>query len=135
MTKEEEDKVRLHPNDKENFMEGMRQKWCAIFAAVGMLIMLATSYGWLKDPAPFLTFFTGIGVTFILGASASSVMASYKVNSLSSVEIANIKEEKFEEKIESIHTVNENYNIDIEEKILKLDYIDPKYIPLNEEEV
>ncbi len=123
------EKPRLHPHDKERFMEGTRQKWCAVFAAIGLLILAMSSYGKVRDPAPFLTFFTGIGVTFILGASASSVMASYKVDSKNST----VNEKVEEVETESIHTVNENYNISIEEKILKLDNVDPKYIPDTED--
>jgi hypothetical protein len=72
---------RRHPLAKEHFFEGNRQRWAGIFTAIGLLVMLATSYGWIKDPAPFLQFFLSIGVTFILGASATAVMNSWKVNS------------------------------------------------------
>lgn len=72
---------RRHPLDKQTFGEGVRQKWCAVFCAIGLVILALTSFGILRDPAPFLTFFTGIGVTFILGASADSVMKAYKVES------------------------------------------------------
>jgi hypothetical protein len=75
-------KQRLHPLDKPFFLESDNQKWCAVFTVIGLLVMVATSYGWLRDPTPFLTFFTGIGVTFILGASGSDIMKAYKVDSL-----------------------------------------------------
>lgn len=74
-------KQRRHPLAKERFLEGNRQRWAAIFTAIGLLVMLCTSYAWIKDPAPFLQFFLSIGVTFILGASATAVMNSWKVNS------------------------------------------------------
>lgn len=43
--------------------------------------MVATSYGWIKDPAPFLQFFLSVGVTSILGASTTAVMNSWKTTS------------------------------------------------------
>jgi len=72
--------------------------------------MVATSYGFLKDPAPFLQFFLSIGVTFILGASASSVMNSWKVQSVSASEIVHADEEQ---------TLNQNVNEHIEEEYVE----------------
>lgn len=72
---------RRHPLATERFLEGPRQGWCAVFTALGVVILLINAMGRLPDPAPFLTFFTGIGVTFILGASAGDVMKSYRVDS------------------------------------------------------
>ncbi len=66
---------------KEHFLEGHRQKWAGIFVSLGILVMILTSYGVIKDPAPFLGYFTGIGVSFILGASGSEIMKAYKVES------------------------------------------------------
>jgi len=69
---------RRHPLEKETFLEGNRQKWCAVFTAIGLSVMAMVAYGQLKDPSPFLTYFTGIGVTFILGASGNAIMQTYK---------------------------------------------------------
>jgi hypothetical protein len=56
--------------------------------------MGATAYGLVRDPAPFLQFFLSVGVTFILGASASSVMNSWKVNSSEASEVVHSDEEQ-----------------------------------------
>lgn len=64
--------------EKQTFMSGVRQKWCAVFTTIGLFIMVATSYGWIKNPEPFLHFFLSVGVTFILGISATAVVNSWK---------------------------------------------------------
>lgn len=69
--------------DKENFMSGNRQKWCLIFSVMGIVIMVLTAFGVLPNPEPFLQFFLSIGVTFILGASATAVMNSWKTTTIS----------------------------------------------------
>lgn len=74
-------KTRLHPLDKPFFLESINQKWCAIYTVIGLGVMMASAYGLIHDPAPFLGYFTGIGVTFILGASGSDIMKAYKVES------------------------------------------------------
>lgn len=86
--------MRRSPLDKERFMEGNRQKWCAIFSTIGVAVMISNAYGLLEDPAPFLQFFLSIGVTFILGASATAVMNSWKVNSSASSRDTTIREDK-----------------------------------------
>ena len=102
------EKKRRNPLEKEHFLEGIRQKWSAIFTAIGLLIMVATAYGHLKDPAPFLQFFLSIGVTFVLGASASAVMASWKTSSSAQSQTINATENQ---------TLNENRNENLTEKI------------------
>lgn len=77
-------KPRLHPLDKPYFMESVNQKWAAIYTVLGIGVLIASAYGFIHDPAPFLGYFTGIGVTFILGASGSDIMKAYKVDSLNS---------------------------------------------------
>ena len=98
-----EEELRRNPLAKEKFLEGNRQRWCLVFVVIGLLIMGLTAYGGLKDPAPFLGFFTGIGVTFILGSSATAVMNSYKIESVSEgkrlTEDKTLKQEKLEQKI------------------------------------
>jgi hypothetical protein len=96
------EKQRRHPLAKEAFFEGNRQRWAGIFTLIGLLVMVATSYGWIKDPAPFLQFFLSIGVTFILGASATAVMNSWKVNSQATT--LDESETRREELAESITT-------------------------------
>jgi len=110
------DKQRRHPLAKEHFLEGNRQRWAAIFTALGLLVMLATSYGWIKDPAPFLQFFLSIGVTFILGASATAVMNSWKVSSTTLDE----SQSRREELDESVTTT---------EKIERPKYYDSEDVP------
>jgi len=87
-------KLRKHPLSEPRFLEEPKQIWCGVFTAIGLLIMGATSYGFLKDPSPFLQFFLSIGVTFILGASASSVMNSWKTQSTTANEIVHSDEEE-----------------------------------------
>ncbi len=113
-------KSRRNPLDKEQFGEGNRQKWAGIFTVIGLGIMILTSYGFIKDPAPFLQFFLSIGVTFILGASATAVMNSWKVNSSTQTENANIKEEVNinEVKTENINS-NKTEKIEYTEKIVR----------------
>ena len=76
-------KPRRNVFDKERFLEGNRQKWAGLFTLMGLLVLVSSAYGWVKDPAPFLQFFLSIGVTFILGASASDVIKSWKTDSSS----------------------------------------------------
>ena len=115
-------KERRNPLQKEHFLEGNRQKWAAVFTAIGLLVMGLTAYGVIKDPAPFLGFFTGIGITFILGASATAVMGAYKIGS----ETANINETK-------------NINVKITDEQIVKQYAtkfadDPSYRPIIDEE-
>ena len=92
--------MRRHPLAKEHFLEGNRQRWAAVFTCIGLGVMIATAYGKVKDPAPFLQFFLSIGVTFILGASATAVMNSWKVSSSSTT--AELTEDRREERSETI---------------------------------
>lgn len=119
---------RKHPLTKENFFEGIRQKWCAIFCTIGLIILLLTALGTLKDPAPFLTFFTGIGVCFILGASGSDIMKSYRVETTSIKELEEINktENTKIEKTENINIVSQEIVDKYEEKYLN----DPSYRPI-----
>lgn len=125
--------LRRHPLAKEKFAEGNRQRWAGIFTLIGLFVMVATAYGWIKDPAPFLQFFLSIGVTFILGASASDVMKAWRVESVNAQETRtdninqNIKED-----------ITENRDINIKEE--KIEHIieeysekyknDPSYRPI-----
>lgn len=74
-------KPRLHPLDKPRFMESNNQVWCTIYTVIGIGVLIVNGLGFIKDPGPFLTFFTGIGMAFILGASGADVMRAYKVDS------------------------------------------------------
>ena len=120
---------RKHPLSKERFFEGVRQKWCAVFCAIGLAILVMTALGDLKDPAPFLTFFTGIGVCFILGASGSDIMKSYRVETTSLKELDEIN------KNETV-TVNKNetVSVNIIKKYEEQYAADPSYRPINPDE-
>ena len=107
-------KKRRNPLEKETFLEGNRQKWCAIFTAIGLSVMAMVAYGGLKDPTPFLTYFTGIGVTFILGASGNAILQSYKATSTNSNETS-----------ESVETTNSNVDETIK-NIYVCEKLDPK---------
>lgn len=74
-------KPRLHPLDKPRFLESNNQIWCAILVAIGLGMVVAEGMGWIKDPGPFLTYFTGLGMSFILGASGADIMRAYRVDS------------------------------------------------------
>ena len=98
-------KLRRHPFAEPRFLEDAKQQWCAIFCAIGLGILLMTTFGALKNPEPFLQFNLAIGGLFIMGASASSIMNSYKCTSSSAEEI-----------VHSDQTVNET----IEEKYVDM---------------
>src|SRR4051812_25537035 len=91
-------KPRRNPLEKEHFLEGVRQRWAAVFTAIGLGIVVASCYNIIDKPEPFLQYFLSVGVTFILGASASDVMKSWKVSS----ETVN-KNETVEENITESH--------------------------------
>ena len=96
-------KPRRNAFDKERFLEGNRQKWAGLFTLMGLLVLVCSAYGWVKDPAAFLQFFLSIGVTFILGASASDVMKSWKTDSSSKNET-------------TVTTNNDNVKVSINKK-------------------
>ena len=73
--------TRRPPLAKEFFLEGNRQRWCLIFTLVGIGVMVTHCTGALKDPLPFLDYFAKVGVTFILGASATSLMNTFRMPS------------------------------------------------------
>jgi len=112
------------PFDKEYFLEGIRQKWAAIFTVIGLLIMLLNAINLIKDPTPFFGYFTGIGVTFILGASASAVMGAYKLNSSNSNEQSETRQESIE-KVEHKEEIIKNVTIK-QEQLLTIKRLDPK---------
>jgi hypothetical protein len=112
------EKKKRNPLEKESFLEGIRQKWAAIFTAIGLLIMALSALHLIHDPTPYFGYFTGIGVTFILGASASAVMGAYKINSSSSEQLTTEKVERKEE-------ITKNINIK-EERLLTIKRLDPK---------
>lgn len=66
---------------------------------LGSVSMVVQCYGFINDVTPFLTYFMSIGVTFILGASASDVMKMWKVDSTTINN--NTREEYKEEKTET----------------------------------
>lgn len=96
-------KPRRNVFDKERFLEGNRQKWAGLFTLMGLLVLICSAYGWVKDPAPFLQFFLSIGVTFILGASVSDVMKTWKTESSSKSET-------------TVTTNNDNVNVSVQKR-------------------
>lgn len=107
--------------DKERFLEGNRQKWCAVYTAIGIGVLLCTGFGLIPDPSPFLGFFTGIGVTFILGASATDVMKTYTIKSQTENKNVNV-DVKISKDEEVINHFEEKY------------FDDPSYRPIQPEE-
>jgi hypothetical protein len=77
---------RRHPHETPRFLETSHECWGAIFTGIGLFVLLATSLGWVRDTGVFLQYFTGIGVTFILGASGAEVMRTYKCETISQAE-------------------------------------------------
>lgn len=107
--------------DKERFLEGNRQKWCAIILTLDLGVLLLHSLGRCSDPATFVSAFSGVGALFILGASADSVMKIYQVGSQTqtvsqTVNSHQIVEQKvvadFQQKYSGDPSVNVNYNPD-----------------------
>ncbi len=83
---------RRHPLAKEHFLEGTRQKWMCVFLTCGAGIAFMTAHYGI-DPEPFMQFLTVACMTFVVGASASSVMKEYKRG--------NIEEEKLKQNHEN----------------------------------
>ncbi len=109
---------RRSPLDKTFFLESNKEKWCLIFSILGIAVLLANAYGFIKDPTPFLQFFLSIGVSFLLGASASDVMKSWKTDSTYRNEFVEVKESR-NEKVERISEEIIEYKI--HEKVEGLD--------------
>lgn len=129
-------KPRRHPLAKERFFEGNRQRWAGIFTFIGLLIMVGTGYGWIKDPAPFLQFFLSVGVTFILGASATSVMNSWRTQSDSAQEIMKSDQDINEtQNINRNENLNETINEHIERTPRPRDYDDVDVSDVSDEDI
>lgn len=93
-------KKRRHPLAKEHFMEGTRQKWMAVFLVCAGVVMFMTAYHGI-DPMPFMQFLTVTCLTFVIGASASSLMKEYKRGNI---------EEKMVERDHTESTDGEGYH-------------------------
>lgn len=76
-----------NPLDKENFMNGVRQKWAAVFLLFGTGVFIGTVLVPGLDPTPFMQFLLAIGSLFILGASGDSWVKAYSVKSIRETEV------------------------------------------------
>jgi hypothetical protein len=92
---------------KENFMEGNRQRWVFIFLAFMILIITLDALRLLKDPTPYLTFLTFLAGSFILGYSGTSVMQLFR--SSSTTENQNIEDNQ---------NITEKKEVSIKQEIL-----------------
>ena len=71
-------KKKRDPLAKENFLVANREKWCLIFTVTGLSILGLDAYNIVENPIPYLEYFTSLGVTFILGASATAVIKTLR---------------------------------------------------------
>jgi hypothetical protein len=62
-----------NPLQKENFLQGTRQKWFSVLLLFSAMILLIDARSDI-DAAAYLNFLTITGSIFILGASADSMM-------------------------------------------------------------
>lgn len=76
------------PLGKETFLGGNRQKWCLVFLASGLLVLVANViFPGVVDPVPYMNFLLALGTTFILGSSASDWAKTQRVGSLRETEV------------------------------------------------
>lgn len=62
------EKPRLHPLDVPRFLEEPPQQWAAIFAGIGVAMMIGSHWGFPRDPSPFIEFFTFLASITVGGA-------------------------------------------------------------------
>lgn len=74
--------MKRDPLEKENFLEGTRQKWAIIFLLLGGGVFIGNILVPSLDPVPFMQFLLAIGSLFILGASGDSWVKAYSVKSI-----------------------------------------------------
>jgi len=96
---------------KENFMEGNRQRWVFIFLALMILIISLDALHLLKDPTPYLTFLTFLAGSFILGYSGTSVMQLFRSSSVT-------ENQNVDQHVEENRNINETKDISLSEQIL-----------------
>lgn len=73
-------KPRVSPLEKENFLEGSRQKWTGILLLYSILIAVL-QIKFAIDPSPYISYALTIGSLFILGGSVDSFL---RINAASS---------------------------------------------------
>jgi hypothetical protein len=76
-------KRRLHPHEVPNFFETNSQRWAAIFVGVGLFLCLLNTLGYLRDPSPYLQYFTAVGTAFIFGTTGTDAIRTYKSETFS----------------------------------------------------
>lgn len=69
-----ENKRKRNVLDKQiGFMDGVREKWCAVFILYSFVI-LTTQIMYKIDPTVYMNFVITVGSLFILGGSVDSAM-------------------------------------------------------------
>jgi len=94
---------------KENFMEGNRQRWVFIFLVFMILIISLDALHLLKDPTPYLTFLTFLAGSFILGYSGTSVMQLFRSSSIN-------ENQNIDQTVDEHKDINETKNINLNEQ-------------------
>lgn len=80
--------MKRDPLDKENFLEGNRQRWALVFLGCGAAVLFVNIWiGVQFDPTAYMQFLLAIGSLFILGASGDSWVKAYSVKSIRQTEV------------------------------------------------
>ena len=86
-------KRKRNPLDKEKFLVGLRQKWCAIFLLYSFVILVIQII-YKIDPYPYMNFSIAIGSLFMLGGSVDSAL---KIDAAKKLKLSNVVQENSEE--------------------------------------
>ena len=92
-------KDRRHPLDKENFLEGTRQKWLG----VGILLICGIMYFDIKhdfEAGLYVEAISTMLLAFLIGASATASIKSYKAGNIREKEIDKAQGDSFLEEHE-----------------------------------
>ena len=120
--------TRRNPLDKEEFLEGNRQRWAIIFLLCGAIVLGVNVFiGSSFDPVPYMTYLLAVSSLFILGASGDSWVKAYSVKSIRETEVreetkrmeVDVEIDQSQPNPEIIMNYNNQYSND------------PSYAPLN----
>ena len=105
---------RRNPLEKGRWLESNREKWALVYTIIGLIVMIATGYGFIRDPAVFMAYFSGIIMVLIAGASADSALKIWKIDS-SNTTTTKYTQETTTENVNVKKDENLNQNIKIDE--------------------